>query len=76
LKLICSNFGFIFGIAEGTLTNFKKKHPELLLSIKKGKEVADNRVEQALFERAIGYSHPDTYIFLSHFIITLSASIT
>lgn len=51
-----------FGIAERTFHNWKKKHPEFLQSIKKGKEVADNEVVKALFERATGYSHPDVHI--------------
>jgi hypothetical protein len=62
LKLIFSNFGFIFGIAESTLTEYKKKYPELLLSLKRGKEVSDEKVERSLYERATGYSHPDTHI--------------
>ena len=58
----CSNFGFIFGIAESTLTEYKKKFPEFSDTIKRGKEISDKRVEKALFERATGYSHPDVHI--------------
>ena len=42
-------------IAAGTLYEWKKKHREINESLKKGKEVADIEVENALFKRAIGY---------------------
>lgn len=44
------------GIAKSTLNNWKKKHPELMDSLKRGKAVADGRVAASLFERAIGCS--------------------
>jgi hypothetical protein len=50
----CSNFGFIFGIDESTLTKWKQKKPEFSDTIKEWKKDAD--------ERATGYSHPDTHI--------------
>jgi hypothetical protein len=62
LKLIFSNFGFIFGIAESTLTEYKKKFPEFSDTIKEWKGSADEKVERSLYERATGYSHPDTHI--------------
>lgn len=52
-----------FNVCVATLNNWKKKYPEFLASIKKGKEMADARVAQALFHRAIGYTHPEEKIF-------------
>lgn len=49
-----------FGVSEVTLNAWKKKHPEFLKSLKRGKEEADANVSNALYNRALGYSHPDT----------------
>ena len=43
------------GIAESTLYAWKGKYPEFSDSLKKGKEVVDIQVENALFKRAMGY---------------------
>ena len=52
----------IVGISESTLNRWKQKHPDLWESIKGWKVTADDKVEKALFLRAIGYEHDDTYI--------------
>lgn len=44
------------GVSEGTLYNYKKKYPEIANAFKKGKEVVDVEVENALFKKAIGYN--------------------
>jgi hypothetical protein len=49
----------IFGVSEQTFNAWKKAHPELLESIKKGKDEADAVVAERLFKRATGYDHPD-----------------
>lgn len=46
-----------FEVAESTLNLWKNEHPEFSESIKVGKDAADDRVEQALYRRALGYSH-------------------
>ena len=43
------------GIAESTLYAWKGKYPEFSEALKKGKEVVDIQVENALFKRAMGY---------------------
>ena len=43
------------GIARFTLSEWKKKFPVLADTIKKGKEVVDREVENALLKRAMGY---------------------
>ncbi len=51
-----------FGVAESTLHLWKLEHPEFSESLKAGKDVADDRVERSLYQRACGYSHPDVHI--------------
>lgn len=45
------------GIAYSTLKNWKDDHLAILAALKKGKEVVDREVENALFERALGGTH-------------------
>lgn len=47
------------GISESTLNDYKKKHPEFLESLKKGKEIVDFEVENALLKRALGYEYEE-----------------
>lgn len=54
-----------FKVTEATLTNWKSAHPEFLASLKLAKEEADQRVEQSLYRRALGYSHDAVQIFCS-----------
>lgn len=48
------------GIATSTLYNWKKEHLEISESLKKGKEVVDIQVENALLKRALGYTYKET----------------
>jgi hypothetical protein len=52
-----------FGVCEKTINNWKKKEPEFLQSLKKGKMQADAEIASALYHRAKGYSHPEDKIF-------------
>lgn len=52
-----------FEVSEVTVNAWKTKHPEFLKSLKVGKGHADTRVERSLYERALGYSHPEDKIF-------------
>ena len=45
------------GVSEQTLNVWKKKYPSLFESLKRGKEVIDREVENALLKRALGYSY-------------------
>lgn len=47
------------GIATSTLYEWKKKFPEITEALKKGKEVVDIQVENALLKRAMGYSYKE-----------------
>jgi hypothetical protein len=48
------------GINPDTLYTWKKKYPEISESLKKGKEVVDRQVENALLKRALGYEYTET----------------
>lgn len=51
-----------FGVSEQTIITWRSKHPGFLESIKKGKEIADARVAESLFQRANGFVATDTHI--------------
>lgn len=47
------------GIVPSTLYEWKKKHSEISEALKKGKEVIDRQVENALLKRALGYEYEE-----------------
>lgn len=47
------------GIATKTLYNWKNDHLPILHALKKGKEVVDRLVENALLKRALGYTYEE-----------------
>ena len=51
-----------FEVAESTVSLWKLEHPKFSEALKNGKEVADGEVAASFFQRAKGYSHPDTHI--------------
>lgn len=51
-----------FAVAVATINLWKVQHPEFSESIKVPKEQADQRVEQSLYRRAMGYEHDETDI--------------
>ena len=50
------------GINAATLYDWKKKFPEISESLKKGKDIVDIQVENALLKRALGYSYTEVKI--------------
>ncbi|MCK5640658.1 MAG: helix-turn-helix domain-containing protein [Gammaproteobacteria bacterium] len=52
----------IFGVTTRTIHKWKKDFPQFFHSLKKGKAVADQKVVQSLYQRALGYSHPEVHI--------------
>lgn len=48
------------GIAASTLYEWKNAYSEISESLKRGKEVVDRMVENALLKRALGYSYKET----------------
>ena len=47
------------GISMSTLSNYKVDHLEILDALKRGKQVVDIEVENALFKRATGYKYDE-----------------
>jgi len=47
------------GVAMSSFSEYKNKYPELAEALKKGQEVADIEVENALFKRALGYRYDE-----------------
>lgn len=45
-----------FGVARSTVEEWQKNHPEFSASIDLGREDANRKVEQCLFQRATGYT--------------------
>ena len=53
-----------FGVTEQTLNNWKNEYGGFFESLKKGKIESDARVADSLYQRAIGYEHPEDKIFV------------
>lgn len=51
-----------FSVSEQTLNAWKTAHEKFLESITRGKEAADANVASRLYERAMGYSHPEVHV--------------
>ena len=47
------------GIASRTLYEWKNKYTQLSQALKRGKEVIDRQVENALLKRALGYTYAE-----------------
>ena len=54
-----------FGVSVRTLYSWRNRYPEFLLALKTNKEIADERVERSLYERATGYERDSVKIFLT-----------
>lgn len=57
--LINEQIAHNIGINPSTLYDWQKKYPEIAKALKKGKEVIDRQVENALLKRAIGYEYEE-----------------
>ena len=51
---------FNIGISRSTLSEWKKKYTDISDTLKRGKEVIDRQVENALLKRALGYKYKET----------------
>jgi hypothetical protein len=51
-----------FGCGIPTMYRWRAEHPEFQNAIKVGKAELDERVERSLYQRAVGYSHPDVHV--------------
>lgn len=59
-----------FGVTESTLYLWKHTHPEFSEALKVGKAAADDRVEQSLYRRAVGYTQDDTHFSSYEGVVT------
>ena len=57
-----ANLCFYFGIEEQTLSNWKRKHRDLLGAVRAGKEIADANVAESFYKRAKGYNYIEVTI--------------
>jgi len=55
----------VLEITEKTLNNWKNKYPEFLQSLNDGKHDPNKNVQNALYERALGYAHVEDKIFIN-----------
>lgn len=53
------------GITAATLYDWKNKYPEISEALKRGKEVVDIEVENALLKRALGYEYTEERVEVS-----------
>ena len=51
------------GVATCTLYRWRNEHEEFREALKVGKDKADDRVEMALYRRAVGYTHEAVKVF-------------
>lgn len=47
------------GVSRSTLNSWKDRYPDILDALKKGKEIVDRQVENALLKRALGYEYEE-----------------
>lgn len=52
-----------FGVERTTIWRWSTKHPDFCNALKAGKDSADNRVEQSLYHKAIGYTFDSEKVF-------------
>jgi hypothetical protein len=53
----------LFGVTEKTIKNWMVRFPDFHAALLMGKEVANQRVERALFQRAVGYDYESEKLF-------------
>ena len=63
LGLTDAQMADFFEVSIPTFNSWKAKHPDFFKSLKAGKEIADENVVRSLYNRAVGYDHPEDKIF-------------
>lgn len=66
LGAIDTELAAAFDVSLSTINHWKVRHAEFKASVKVGKDVADERVEESLYKRAIGYSFDSEKILTSN----------
>lgn len=62
LGLTEDELGEHYGVSSRTISTWKTKHPEFLLAMRRGKTMADAKVANGLYQRAIGAEEPDSHV--------------
>ncbi|PEZ28078.1 hypothetical protein CN345_21970 [Bacillus thuringiensis] len=60
--LIDEQIAYNMGVTRVTLHNWRKKHPIIDQYVRRGKEVIDREVENALLKRATGYTYEEVTV--------------
>lgn len=63
LGLTDAEIAGVLGTSEVTVNAWKKEQPAFAQALNDGKAVADSRVVESLYQRALGYSHKSVKIF-------------
>lgn len=66
----------IMGVAYSTFRDWIKRFPALSAPLKRGKEVIDRKVENALLKRALGYEYVETTKELTDLGLTVTKQVT
>lgn len=53
----------VLGVSESTIFNWKRFSPEFMIALREGQQEANEIVEASLFQKAIGYTHPEEKFF-------------
>lgn len=64
LGAIDTELAAFFEVAEPTIHTWKKKHPSFAEAVRTGKDMANANVSASLYQRAVGYSHPESKVFM------------
>lgn len=59
------------GVNEATLNRWKKSHMSIMQALKKGKEVVDRQVENALFKTATGFYYDEETVTNQGEVVTV-----
>ena len=59
-----AKLGERFGVSEVTINNWKNEHSFFFESIKNGKAIADAKVAESLYHKALGFEHNAVKIFM------------
>ena len=52
----------VLGVTTKLFHNWQDRYPELAIALQDGRDLADAKVAQSLYRRALGCSHPDVHI--------------
>lgn len=59
------------GISPSTLYEWKKRYPEISEALKKGKEIVDRQVENALLKSALGFEYEEETVTQRGEVVTI-----